>query len=58
MALSSLPLTLLRETARGCVEVTILPDDLLEETENFTIILDSLPAVSITIFIIDTSMSA
>ena len=58
VALDSAPLTLANESGRGCVEVHIIPDDILEDTENFSVSLDSSArnsTPSVTIFIVDTS---
>ena len=57
VALHSAPLILASESGRGCVEVAIIPDDLLEDTENFSISLNSSTTISptVTISIIDTS---
>ena len=58
VALSSAPLTLARESGHGCIEVSIIPDDFLEDTENFSLSLDSLAGTStpsVTISITDTS---
>ena len=58
MTLSSVPVTLVRDSGHGCVDVAIIPDDMLEETENFTVSLDSSATnttLSVTISIMDTS---
>ena len=58
VVLDSVSLTLSNESGRGCVEVHIIPDDILEDMENFSVSLDSSArnsTPSVTIFIVDTS---